>query len=54
MRHHLGFLLQLLVLGILPVLVYWQLCNGFELIWMPSLLTTGIVMFWLGTRLRES
>lgn len=54
MRQHLGFLLQLFVLGILPVLSYWQLQNGFRLIWMPALLTAGITIFWLGTRLRES
>jgi hypothetical protein len=54
MRHHLGWLLQLFVLSVLPVLVYWQLRNGFSLIWMPGLLTTGILIFWLGTRLRES
>jgi len=54
MRHHLGFLLQLFVLGLLPVISYWQLNNGFPLIWMPGLLTAGIFLFWLGTRLRES
>ena len=54
MRQQLGFLLQLAVLGILPVLSYWQLQNGFPLIWMPGLLLAGAVMFWLGTRLRES
>ncbi|GIX03333.1 MAG: hypothetical protein KatS3mg113_0339 [Planctomycetaceae bacterium] len=54
MKRHLGFLLQLLVLGCLPVLSYWQLFFGFPLIWMPALLTLGIVVFWLGTRLRES
>jgi hypothetical protein len=54
MRRHFGFLLQLAVLSILPILSYWQLRNGFSLIWMPGLLTAGIAMFWLGTRLRES
>ncbi len=53
MLHHLGILLQLLVLSVLPVLSYWQLQNGFSLIWMPALLTGGILIFWLGTRLRE-
>jgi hypothetical protein len=54
MRRQLGFLLQLAVLGVLPVLSYWQLTYGFPLIWMPALLTGGIALFWLGTRLRES
>lgn len=54
MRHHIGILLQLFVLSVLPVLSYWQLRNGFSLIWMPGLLATGVVIFWLGTRLRES
>jgi hypothetical protein len=54
MRRHVGFFMQLVVLGALPVLSYWQLTYGFPLIWMPGLLTAGIVIFWLGTRLRES
>jgi hypothetical protein len=54
MRQQIGFLMQLAVLGVLPVLSYWQLQNGFSLIWMPALLTGGIGIFWLGTRLRES
>ncbi len=47
-----GFLLQLFVLAILPMLCYWQLQFGFRLIWMPALLTVGIVLFALGTKLR--
>ncbi len=54
MRRHLGILLQLAVLSILPVMSYWQLRNGFSLIWMPGLLSAGVLIFWLGTRLRES
>lgn len=52
MKQHLGFLLQLLVLVLLPMLCYWQLQFGFRLIWMPALLTVGIVLFSLGTLLR--
>jgi hypothetical protein len=54
MKHHLGIALQLIVLALLPVICYWQLQFGFPLIWMPALLVAGMVMFWLGTRLRES
>ena len=54
MKRHLGILLQLAVLSILPVLSYWQLRNGFSLIWMPGLITAGILIFWFGTHLRES
>ncbi len=54
MRHHLGWLLQLFVLSMLPVLSYWQLTYGFDLIWMPGLIVAGIAIFWVGTRLRES
>jgi hypothetical protein len=54
MKRHLGILLQLAVLSILPVLSFWQLRNGFSLIWMPALLSAGVFLFWLGTRLRES
>lgn len=54
MRHHIGIVLQLFVLSVLPVLSYWQLWYGFKLIWMPGLILVGVVIFWLGTRLRES
>jgi hypothetical protein len=54
MRNQIGILLQLFVLSVLPVLSFWQLRSGFSLIWMPALLTAGIAIFWLGTRLRES
>ncbi len=54
MRHQVGFLLQLAVLSLLPMLILWQLAYGFELIWMPALTVAGIVLFWIGYRLRES
>jgi hypothetical protein len=54
MRQQIGFLLQLAVLSLLPMLIYWQINYHFELIWMPALLTVGIVVFWIGYRLRES
>lgn len=46
--------MQFVVLAALPMLCYWQLQFGFPLVWMPALLTLGIVVFWMGTKLRES
>jgi hypothetical protein len=54
MRQQLGIVLQFIVLTALPLLIWWQLTFGFSLIWMPALLTVGIVIFWIGTRLRET
>jgi len=54
MKRQFGFLLQLAVLALLPMLIVWQLQFGFRLVWMPALLLVGMVLFWLGTRLRES
>ncbi len=54
MRQYLGIGLQFFVLTALPLLIWWQLQFGFALIWMPALLTVGIVVFWIGTRLRET
>lgn len=54
MRQHLGFLMQLAALAFLPMLIFWQLEYGFRLIWMPGLLLVGMVVFFVGTRLRES
>jgi hypothetical protein len=54
MRQHIGFLLQLAVLTFLPLLIIWQLNFGFRLILMPACLLAGMVLFTIGTRLRES
>jgi hypothetical protein len=54
MRIHAGFLLQFAVLVFLPLLIVWQLNFGFDLIYMPIALLAGIVVFSVGTRLRES
>ena len=54
MRQQIGFVLQLIVLTLLPLLIVWQLNFGFQLIWMPALTAVGIVVFWVGYRLRES
>jgi len=54
MRQQCGFYMQFAVLVFLPMLIYWQLTTGFQLIWMPSLLLVGAAVFFVGTRLRES
>ncbi|MEI8379384.1 MAG: hypothetical protein WCJ09_04590 [Planctomycetota bacterium] len=54
MKQHIGLVLQFLVLTATPLISWWQLQFGFNLIWMPGLLTVAAVLFWIGTRLRES
>lgn len=54
MRHRLGIGLQFAVLVFLPLLIWWQLTFGFRLIVMPAMLVSASVVFWIGTRLRES
>lgn len=54
MRHHLGIFLQVLALAWLPLLIVYQLYWGFRLLVMPTCTVLGIVVFWIGTRLRES
>lgn len=45
--------LQLIALVGLPSLIIFQLQFGFRLIVMPICLTIGVLIFWLGTTLRE-
>ena len=54
LKHNLGFLLQFVVLTATPLISWWQLQFGFKLIWMPGLLLVSIVLFWIGTLLREA
>ena len=54
MRHYFGLFLQFLALIFLPLLILWQLNFQFPLIWMPGLLLVGVIVFAVGTRLRES
>ena len=54
MRQRLGMFLQFVNLVGLPMLIYWQLLFGFHPIAMPLYLAGGCLLFWLGTRLRES
>lgn len=53
-KQQVGLILQFLVLTATPLISWWQLQFGFNLIWMPGLLTVAAVIFWIGTRLRES
>ena len=46
--------MQLLVLGALPALIYFQLMNGVKLLVTPISLLVGIVIFAIGTTLRNS
>lgn len=54
MRHHVGIALQMVALAWLPLLIVYQLNFGFQLLVMPTCTLIGIVVFWIGTRLRES
>jgi hypothetical protein len=54
MRQSIGWLLQLASLAFLPALIYWQLNFGFRLVVMPALTLGAIVVFWIGTKLRET
>jgi hypothetical protein len=53
MRQQIGILLQFVVLVFLPMLILWQLEFGFRLILMPALTLCGVVVFWIGYKLRE-
>jgi len=53
-KHHLGIVLQFIVLTVTPLISLWQLHFGFKLIWMPGLLLVAALVFWIGTMLRES
>lgn len=53
MKQQIGFLMQLFVLTLLPMLILFQLNFGFRLIVMPISLVIGIVLFSIGARLRE-
>jgi hypothetical protein len=53
-KQQIGFALQFIVLTATPLISWWQLQFGFRLIWMPALLSVAALLFWVGTRLRES
>ncbi len=53
MRQQIGFLMQLAVLALLPLVILWQLEFGMPLIVMPFLTLLAIFLFSFGTKLRE-
>lgn len=53
MRHHIGIGMQMLAMAFLPLIILYQLNFGFQLIIMPICLTSGIVVFGIGTYLRD-
>ena len=53
MLHHLGILLQTCVLTVLPCLILYQLQFNIRLGLMPACTIVGMLLFWLGTTLRE-
>jgi hypothetical protein len=53
MRTYVGIALQFIALVFLPVIIYWQLQFGFELIYMPACLLVGVLIFMAGHILRE-
>ncbi|MCC7422623.1 MAG: hypothetical protein IT428_20270 [Planctomycetaceae bacterium] len=54
MLHRLGMLMQFAALVFLPMLSFWQIEFGIPLIVMPACLTIAAIVFFIGTRLRES
>lgn len=52
MKHHLGIFLQLCAMTLLLGIVVFEL-QSHMLIVMPTGLTAGAILFWIGTRLRE-
>ncbi|MBT4865935.1 MAG: hypothetical protein HON53_12585 [Planctomycetaceae bacterium] len=54
MKQQLGFYMQFSALVFLPLLIFLQLEIGLKIIYMPICLLIGVVLFIVGTRLRES
>lgn len=53
MLHHLGILLQITAMTGLPLVILYQLNFGFRLTVMPICTVAAIIVFFVGTRLRE-
>ena len=53
MHQTIGLLIQIAVLALMPLIIVYQLNFGFRLIVMPICTVLGVVVFWIGTRLRE-
>lgn len=54
MKQQVGFFLQLAVLALLPVVSYLELSGELHLLFIPTCLVIGLVLFLVGWKLRES
>jgi len=54
MLQQIGMLIQLAVLVLLPMLVFWQLTYGFRVGVMGPVVVLGMIAFTVGAKLRES
>ena len=54
MRQTVGWLMQLAALTLLPLVILFQLNFGLPLLVMPVITLIGIVVFFIGTKLRGS
>jgi hypothetical protein len=54
MRQTVGWLMQLAALTLLPLVILFQLNFGLPLLVMPIITLIGIVVFFIGTKLRGS
>lgn len=52
-RNSIGFLLQFAALVFLPLLIFWQLTFGFQLLWMPGMTIVGGLIFLVGHSMRD-
>ncbi|MEZ5943281.1 MAG: hypothetical protein R3C18_17950 [Planctomycetaceae bacterium] len=53
MKNTIGFVMQFAALVFLPLLIFWQLNFGFQLLWMPGMTIVGAAMFMIGHSLRD-
>lgn len=54
LKYYIGLALQMVALTLLPSIIVFQLFFGFRLIVMPICLTIGIIVFAIGTKIRDS
>ena len=55
MKHQIGMFMQLATLALLPVLLYWDISFGLShYLIIPMVLLLAMIMFSVGTKLRES
>jgi hypothetical protein len=55
MKQHIGMLLQLVTLAVLPIPLFWDISLGLShFLIIPMVLMAGFILFSVGTKLRES